>query len=650
MKGVNIFIVVLILLFFISNVSAVSHTGEVDLQLSEDAPDWALQNGHTYGSGISIYAFKYKGVADAGIPNTLVFRDASMSRQAAYAWVDIPQNVGGSFALYDNGVFAGTGGITVHRVNNVDVGRVDIWYQFDDSDFVVNTSETIMDVTLYGSPIGEYYSQFPMDYYLHPYATQNVEMQFKSGSYVGTHSSWSTGASSYVEYDYYGHFINEYNITLSGATASTVITRDGLGQQLSSSRLKLTNSTGSTVYLPSSYSTTNSTHNHDNGSYYYYLDVENYGEVLIYNAITAAGPSVGTIDLNQTSYTEPELIQIDAELTTYDFDDHIYRTLMEYSTDDGANWERLSVAFNSTSVMSSTTECRTATIDSSYYALPIKIRAVIDDYNKLTSSSSTIATSSEVYYNPPSAYDYTFEGMVFDASTFAPIYGATVSATGVTDTSTTTTPTGTFKLYLSEGVYTITGSMSGYVDNVNEDIVIAGNIVYFNIYLTQTSYTNHTVNGVIKDTDTDYALQDVHIIFTNATDTIDAYSTATGYYSADGFAQSSTYIVSALKSGYYTYNGSVTTAASGATYKAFDMVPETATPTPTPTVGLTATYPGGEGHEWTNDEIVTMLRVLVPGFFLLMLVFLLLAVMLGIGGNNGNGGQRGLGLDEIWKR
>ena len=81
------------------------------------------------------------------------------------------------------------------------------------------------------------------------------------------------------------------------------------------------------------------------------------------------------------------------------------------------------------------------------------------------------------------------------------------------------------------------------------------------------------------------------------------------------------------------------------------MVPETATPTPTPTVLPTSTYPGGEGHEWTNDEIVTMLRVIVPGFFMMMLIFLFIAVILGVtGGGGANGGQRGLGLDEIWKR
>ena len=368
--------------------------------------------------------------------------------------------------------------------------------------------------------------------------------------------------------------------------------------------------------------------------------------------------SYGEIILNQSSYTEPELIQIDAELTTYDFDNHIYRMLMEYSTDDGTNWERLSVSFNSTSIMSNTTECRTATIDSSYYTLPIKIRAVIDDYNKLTSSSSTIATSSDVYYNPPSAYDYIVSGTVFDADNGAIIEGALVSASGVTTTTSTSTVTGKFQLYLSEGYYTITTSKSGYQNNVQSDLLIDHDVTWAQIHLSPVESGNGTLYGRINDVDTGHALSDVHVIITNASDQIDVYTSSGGYYEATGLAQPSTYTIQAVKSGYYTYNGSVTTEASGATYKAFDMVPIPSTPTPTPTVIPTypptelptSYYPGGEGHEWTNDEIVTMLRVLVPGFFLLMLVFLLLAVMLGIGGNNGNGGQRGLGLDDLWRR
>jgi len=319
---------VVILLFFISTSYAESHTGEVDLQLSESAPDWSLLGADTYPGDIEIYHFQYKGVADAGIPDTLVFHDALMGKQAAYNWEDIPQNVGGSFALYNGGVFSGSGGITIHRVNNVDVGRVDIWYQFDDTDFVPSDTEVSFDVTLYASPISEYYGNFNRDHGGTPYSTQNVYVMFLVGAGPdhGTHASWSTGAGSYVEYEYRGHFINEYNITLSGATASSVITRDGLGQQLSSSKFKLKNSTGSVVYQPSSYSVINSTHNHDNGSYYYYLDVENYGDVLIYDAISAPPPPQpeDTIEWGADSYVVDDTGSYSWSLSDDNWDTWLY--------------------------------------------------------------------------------------------------------------------------------------------------------------------------------------------------------------------------------------------------------------------------------------------------------------------------------------
>ena len=320
---------ILIFLFLISlqTVCAESHTGEVDMQLSEDAPDWSLLNASVYGTEGEIKiegGLHYAGVASAGTPNTFVFRDARIDKEAAYSWTSIPQNVGGSFALYNSGVFAGSGGITIHRVNDVDIGRVDIWYQFDDTDFVPSDSEIYYDVTLYASPISEYYNQFVLEKTANSYSTQNAAFILVSGPYGGVHASWATGANSYVEYDYYGHFINEYNITLSGAIASTVITRDGLGQQLSSSKFKLKNSTGSTVYMPSSYSTTNSTHNHDNGSYYYYLDVENYGDVLIYEGMGSAPPHTGDIEFNQTFYTDPEDIQVSWDVDSFDSDAYTY--------------------------------------------------------------------------------------------------------------------------------------------------------------------------------------------------------------------------------------------------------------------------------------------------------------------------------------
>ena len=45
-----------------------------------------------------------------------------------------------------------------------------------------------------------------------------------------------------------------------------------------------------------------------------------------------------------------------------------------------------------------------------------------------------------------------------------------------------------------------------------------------------------------------------------------------------------------------------------------------------------ATYPGGSGVAWTNDDITTMLRVTIPGIFMIILIMLLMAVLTGSGG------------------
>lgn len=352
--------------------------------------------------------------------------------------------------------------------------------------------------------------------------------------------------------------------------------------------------------------------------------------------------SEGTIEFNQTSYTDPEIIQVDIELTSYDFTNYRYYISIDTSTDLDT-WHMASGNYNDTIEITSAEDSRTFDFLSEYYDLPIWIRAALKEYNLSSGEYTYVDYSPAEIYNPPTAYDYTVTGMVFDAYTFSPISGATVTAEGPIDTSATTTVAGRYTLYLAGGEYTLTANKTGYVDCVNEDIIIVTNISQYNFYLTSTSVTNGTINGIIRDADTDDALDDVHIIFTNDTDRIDLYSTSTGYYSGSGFTQSDTYDIRAIKSGYYAYNGSVTIAASGGTNKNFDMVQinYTATPTPTPT----DTYPGGSGHAWTNDEIITMLRVLIPGIFLLMLIFLLMAVMTGFSGNGGNGG-----LSTLWRR
>ena len=457
------------------------------------------------------------------------------------------------------------------------------------------------------------------------------------------------GESGQAIFYNFGYFKNDYSLSFDYSLGEATINRNLAKAELKSSAFIIKDSDGDETYN-SGYVSTNNTYNYINESSNYYIKANaNEVEYLIYSNIADVPDfeSAGTIELNQTSYTDPELIQINATLTSYDFDNRYYYFVVDVSEDLDV-WHMVSGSYNNTTSITSAAESRTLQINTVYYDLPTWIRATLKEYNPTTGSYTDVAYSTTVLYNPPTVYDYTLSGTVFSAGTGEVLEGATVSAVGPINASATTSSTGRFTLYLAGGSYTITGSKSGFVDNVNEDIIIASNISLYNIYLTQTSYTNGTMNGIIKDADTGESLQDVHLIFTNATDRIDAYTSTGGYYTASGFEQSTSYDIRAIKSGYYSYNGSVTIAASGGTHKSFDMVQIDYAVTPTATV--LDTYPDGEGHAWTNDEIITMLRIVVPGVFMMMFIFLLLAVLMGVGGNNGGNGGQGMGMKELWQR
>ncbi|MDF1576808.1 MAG: hypothetical protein P1P86_16605, partial [Bacteroidales bacterium] len=128
-------------------------------------------------------------------------------------------------------------------------------------------------------------------------------------------------------------------------------------------------------------------------------------------------------------------------------------------------------------------------------------------------------------------------------------------------------------------------------------------------------------------------------------DMIEGYSSSTGHYVGDGFAQASVYTVKALKDGYYSIDSTITTEATGATAYSFTMTPLTsAKPTEVPTVS----YPGGTGQAWTNDELINWMRVNVPNIFFLVVFLSIFALFLAFGGNNGGGNQRDKYGPGIW--
>jgi hypothetical protein len=218
-------------------------------------------------------------------------------------------------------------------------------------------------------------------------------------------------------------------------------------------------------------------------------------------------------------------------------------------------------SYNGTTKITTTTATRILDVDTWLYDLPIWIRSRLVEYNKLTGEYTTVDTSTTVLYHPPTPDSIKFGGTVIDADTNQIIAGATVSVEGVTTTSDTTNAFGEFLMYIYPGIYTVTTSKTGYQTYTSEELLMEVDNTWAQIYLTPIGYGNGTLYGNVNDVDTGYAIQDVHVIISNATDSISAYTSSGGYYEATGLAQSSTYTIHAVKSGYYTYNGSVTTGA-----------------------------------------------------------------------------------------
>lgn len=647
MKLINIFLVLICFISMIGSASAITYVnGTVEESIYGDksiSQGVGAYNVITFSdTSTTVLDWKVTDIGKVGTPHIMKYTNTEANLNES--WGDIPVNVGGSFYIGPAGV-NGTGSFTLHKTSTS--GVVDVYFIFDEN---YNCAVGTHDITVYTSRIHEFYVSIGSS----SADSNRVDLHIDEFGCVVTGAGFlliarDPSESGQAIFYNFGEFKNDYSLSFDFSLGEATINRNLADAELKSSAFVIRDSDGNETYN-SGYVSTNNTYNYLNESAYYYIKANaNEVEYLIYSNIGYVPDfeSVGTIELNQTSYTDPEVIQIDAELTTYDFDNHNYYIVAEMS-EDTSTWSLLLGDANDTFVISNVTESRTLDIADEYYEYPIWIKAVLRDYNKVTGVYSDIAESNEVLYNPPIAYDYTLSGTVIDAGIGTPIEGATVSAVGPITTSDTTSSAGRFTLYLAGGSYTITGSKSGYVSNVNEDIVIACNISLYGIYLTQTSYTNGTMNGIIKDADTGESLQDVHLIFTNATDRIDAYSSVGGYYTSSGFEQSTSYDIRAIKSGYYSYNGSVTIAASGGTHKSFDMIQINYSVTPTATV--LDTYPDGEGHAWTNDEIVTMLRIVVPGVFMMMFIFLLLAVLMGVGGNNGGNGGQGMGMKELWQR
>lgn len=597
------------------------------------------------GSTTSVYNAG-GGVAGGGDINVIKFHDPPTTHDITNLQCIVPSsNWGGSSDdshWYDVTFKIGvvTVGTGTFGYNKVGTDRY-VLVIFND-DFVISGYSGNTNVDIVGVPSGVITSSLN-DGSTSPAPGNDMVVLAALGGYP------STGATSGENRAFFTYVTsNNYNYSATEAALNFNIDRDASNK----CRLVIDNGFIEVVNETSVYSTDGSYYSSDiTNKTWDVMWYDDFGNNILHQiSFDLVITSYGVIYLNQSSYTEPELIQIDAELITYDFTGHAYTTYLQWR-DDVGNWNTVSHIDYNESIGFFTddpTKSIIGDIDFYKYEIPLRLRAVLIDFNKNTYVSTTIAESNTVLYNPPAGALYLVTGTVVNADTDAVVTGATVSVTGPMSQSDTTNVNGRFYLYLADGTYTFNTTKSGYENNVDTGIIINSDTSGIEIPLVPVQTDEGVVYGTITDSDTKNPLNDVHVIFSNATDTIHAYSASNGYYEAEGFNNDSVYAVRALKTGYYSYNGSITTETSGATHKSFDMVQTNYSATPIPT--SVSTYPGGEGYEWTNDDIVTMLRILVPGIFLMMLIFLLLAVMMGFMPNNGGNQGGNSGLGELWRR
>ena len=155
------------------------------------------------------------------------------------------------------------------------------------------------------------------------------------------------------------------------------------------------------------------------------------------------------------------------------------------------------------------------------------------------------------------------EGTVTDAKTGSAIVGATVTADGV---SVSTGAEGYYKIEIAPGMYTVTASMSGYVDGVVSDVTVtAGVTATVNFALEPLP---GAIDGTVTDALTGSPIAGVYI----TADTYSAITDAYGYYMiAD--VQPGDYTVTASVDGYFSDSKPAHVESSVTTTVEFALLP-----------------------------------------------------------------------------
>ena len=342
--------------------------------------------------------------------------------------------------------------------------------------------------------------------------------------------------------------------------------------------------------------------------------------------------TTGNIYLDKSSYVDPENITVSYTLNSANFAKNKYRILFyEDILKDGSSWrEILAMDYNESRILSASSGSLLADLQSDHYFLPIGFKVKLVETNLDTYASITLDETGIIQYGPAVPFDYLVQGVIYDAYSSNPISTARVNFTSgtVLETYDYTSSLGGYRVGLLGGFYEITVTKAGY-ETYSESHYIDENQT-LNIPLTATTITDGEVYGIVTDAETSLPVSSATIQVYNSTGFLDVdYSTDSGYYSILGLTNDSTYTIKVIRRDYFVYLEDFVTETSGSTLHNVQLVTiEDGAVTPT----TTATYPGGSGVAWTNDDITTMLRVTIPGIFMIILIMLLMAVLTGSGG------------------
>lgn len=177
------------------------------------------------------------------------------------------------------------------------------------------------------------------------------------------------------------------------------------------------------------------------------------------------------------------------------------------------------------------------------------------------------------------------------------------------------------------GSYTLTGNKSGYFNTTDSLAILQGGMCWHDVYMIPLdSLEEGEFGGVVYDYCTHQSIQGAYVYLFNETADSGsyAYSNKYGFYRFAGMAENLSYEVSASKDGYdasivhsFTFNESNVNETHYKT-KTIWLLPEDGCPEdggiPTPPPA-----PTPPPHEWTNEEIVSWLRVNLMGLFIIVL-------------------------------